>query len=105
MPACSAALASWIVRTSKAAALTCSRRVTDHVSGRVTFTGLLGSGESTQLELSEGRAAWLHVARGRVRLNGEELRAGGGAGIHAETKLTLEGVDDAEVVLWELAGV
>lgn len=69
------------------------------------FTGLLGVGESTTFELDEGRDAWLHVARGSVNLNGEELRTGDGAGVQAESQLTLEGVDDAEVVLWELASV
>jgi len=66
------------------------------------YAGLFAPGETTRHGLAAGRAAWLHVARGAVRLNGLELRAGDGAAIRDERELALEGVADAEVVLWEV---
>ena len=69
------------------------------------FAGLLDVGEETSFQLPSDRAGWLHVARGSVRLNGEDLHAGDGAALRAEDgdlALALEGLEDAEVVLWEL---
>ena len=70
--------------------------------------GTFGSGEATRFELGADRAGWLHVARGRLRLNGEELDAGDGAALAADdAPFVLEmagadGDDAAEVVLWDL---
>lgn len=66
------------------------------------YAGLLGDGESAEHELPDDRAAWIHVARGSLTLNGEELGPGDGAGIRGERELRLEGVSDAEFVVWEL---
>ena len=68
------------------------------------YAGLLASGEQTQHELDSRRAAWIHVARGRLKLNDLELGAGDGAAIRDESLLTLQGLDEAELVLWELTG-
>jgi len=67
------------------------------------YASLLAPGDRAEHELPRGRAAWLHVARGKVRLNGQDLGPGDGAAIRDESQLTLEGVEDAELVLWELA--
>ncbi len=66
------------------------------------YAALLGPGERRTHELAPGRSAWLHVARGRLRLKGQELGPGDGAGIRAETQLDLQGIEDAELVLWDL---
>jgi redox-sensitive bicupin YhaK (pirin superfamily) len=66
------------------------------------YAGLLAGGEATEHALPDDRDAWLHVARGRVELNGMDLGPGDGAGIRAETRLALRGVEDAEIVLWDL---
>jgi len=66
------------------------------------FAGLLDTGEKTSHRLAADRSAWLHVARGKVRLNGIELGPGDGAGITEEEELVLEGVEDSELVLWEI---
>jgi redox-sensitive bicupin YhaK (pirin superfamily) len=63
---------------------------------------LIGAGDRVPHELAEGRSAWLHVARGRVALNGQALGAGDGAGLVGERAFELGGVDEAEVVLWDL---
>ena len=66
------------------------------------FAAVLGPGGHVEHELPSGRTAWLHVARGRVRLGEEELGPGDGAGVRDERRLILEGLEDAELVLWEL---
>ncbi len=67
------------------------------------FVGTLCQGDRVEHALGADRAAWLHVATGRVRLGDVELGPGDGAGLREERALVLEGVEDAELVLWELA--
>lgn len=66
------------------------------------FAGLFSEGERDTLELGAGRGAWLHVATGSIELNGQRLNPGDGAAIREEERLELAGVDDANVVLWDL---
>lgn len=68
------------------------------------YIATLSAGDVESFELGAGRMAWLHVARGAVRIGDEELRAGDGAAFERERRITLAGrsEDDAEVVLWEL---
>jgi len=81
----------------------------DGASGSLTigqdarlFAGLFDRGERTTWRLEAGRMAWLHVARGRCRAGDVELGPGDGAAIQGEPHVLLEGLDEAEVVLWEL---
>lgn len=66
------------------------------------YTGLLSGAETIQHELASERVAWLHVARGELRLNGERLGPGDGAAILDEPALTLDQGAEAELVLWDL---
>ena len=66
------------------------------------YAGLLGSGDHTRHALASDRVAWIHVARGRLMLNDHELGPGDGAAIRDESLLALEGLEDAELVVWEL---
>lgn len=66
------------------------------------YTGLLASGERMRHKLPSGRTAWIHVARGRLNLNDLEFSAGDGAAIRDEPILTIQGLEEAEFVLWEL---
>ena len=66
------------------------------------FLGTFDASEAASLPL-EGRRAWIHVASGAVRVNGHDLGPGDGAGMVDEVELRLEGVDRAEVVVWDLA--
>ena len=50
-----------------------------------------------------GRGTWLQVARGVVALNDTEMREGDGAAIEAEPRIAIEGVTDAEILLFDLA--
>ncbi|MEB3358560.1 MAG: pirin family protein [Synechococcales bacterium] len=63
----------------------------------------LGEGEAVNYVLADGRVAWLQVARGALRLNGQLLTAGDGAAISQETMISLEGTADrSEALLFDL---
>ncbi len=68
------------------------------------YAGLFAPGESTTYVLPEGRNAWIHVARGKVTLNGETLSAGDAASVDAAgaQPLAIEGLEAAEVLLFDL---
>jgi redox-sensitive bicupin YhaK (pirin superfamily) len=66
------------------------------------YAGLLAPGDSAVHELAPRRRAWVQVARGAVTLNGIALAAGDGAAIEDEPAITLRGVEDAEVLLFDL---
>jgi hypothetical protein len=67
------------------------------------YVSLLESGQEVQHDLAKDRYAWLQVAKGEVELNGKKLHQGDGAAISDETKLTLKGIANAEVLLFDLA--
>jgi len=67
------------------------------------YATVLASGETVTHALSAGRGAWVQVARGSVTLNGETLKAGDGAAVATQDALRLEGIDDAEVLVFDMA--
>jgi quercetin 2,3-dioxygenase len=71
-------------------------------SDAVLHAGVFAGGESAELTLSPGRHAWAQVARGKVRINGRELGEGDGAAISEEAVVRVEGVDDGEVLIFDL---
>ena len=73
-----------------------------HADARL-YAGLFDAGQKAALELPPGRHAWVQVARGRVRVNGQELEAGDGIALAEETRVELEGVDAGEVLAFDLA--
>ena len=76
--------------------------VTIHTDAKL-YASRLEAGEQASLELAKGRHAWIHVARGEVKVNGEVLAHGDGAALSDEARVALEGVRDAEVLVFELA--
>jgi hypothetical protein len=68
----------------------------------VVYAGLFDKGEAAELRLDRGRHAWVHVARGKVRVNGRELKAGDGAALSQEDVVRIEGVDGGEVLVFDL---
>jgi quercetin 2,3-dioxygenase len=62
----------------------------------------LSEGERVVHGLAAGRRAWLHVARGIVRLNGDELREGDGAAIVDEREIVIDTEYRGEVLLFDL---
>ncbi|MEZ4360812.1 MAG: pirin family protein [Kofleriaceae bacterium] len=65
--------------------------------------GLFAEGERAELPLAVGRHGWVHVARGRARVNGEELAAGDAAALSDEPRVVIEGIDGGEVLVFDLA--
>ena len=65
------------------------------------FAGLFEGGESARHSIAVGRKGYVHVARGRVDVNGQALAAGDalktGAG-----DITIAGGDSAEVLVFDL---
>jgi len=76
--------------------------VTVHQDASVYASVLRKDAEAIH-SLASGRHAWLQVARGEITLNGEGLNQGDGAAISAEEKISLRGLQDAEVLLFDLA--
>jgi redox-sensitive bicupin YhaK (pirin superfamily) len=67
------------------------------------YATLLSAGQAVTHRLSPGRGAWVQVARGSVILNGERLAEGDGVSVSTPGTLHLEGVDDAEALLFDMA--
>jgi hypothetical protein len=66
------------------------------------YATLLDGDESASLVLAADRSAYVHVARGRVTLNGVELGPGDGVKVRDEQALRLTDGEDAEVLLFDL---
>jgi redox-sensitive bicupin YhaK (pirin superfamily) len=67
------------------------------------YAALLADGEGAGLRLGPGRHAWVQVVRGEVRLGDHDLGEGDGAALSEERALELTGLDDAEVLVFDLA--
>jgi len=67
------------------------------------YATVLAPGETVQHALKPERHAYVQVARGSVTLNGQPLETGDGAAISDEQSINLAGVQDAEVLLFDLA--
>jgi redox-sensitive bicupin YhaK (pirin superfamily) len=67
------------------------------------YATVLGAGDSVEHALKPERHAYVQVARGSVKLNGQQLAEGDGAAISAEKAVELTGVRDSEVLLFDLA--
>jgi hypothetical protein len=65
------------------------------------YAGLFDGAERATLEIAAGRLGYVHVARGRLSVNGERLQAGDALKT-AAGPLRLEGGEDAEVLVFEL---
>jgi len=63
---------------------------------------LLRHGVGLSYKLAEGRSGYVHVARGSAEVNGEALNDGDAAILKAEREVRLEGIDDAEILLFDL---
>lgn len=67
------------------------------------YASVLPAKAAVTHEIAPGHNAWLQVARGRVTLNGTMLTAGDGASTRETGVLAIEGVEDAEVLLFDIA--
>jgi len=67
------------------------------------FAGLFDGDESATQPIAPGRRAYVHVARGRVTVNGQALEAGDAAKLAGEAAVRLESGQGAEVLVFDLA--
>ncbi len=67
------------------------------------FAAVLDAGQQVTYDLAKGRKAWLQVARGDVVMNGHDLKAGDGAAVEDEPRLTVAvRTHRAEILLFDL---
>lgn len=66
------------------------------------FAARLAPGEQATHKLAPKRHAWVQVARGTIKLNGQEMKAGDGAAISNENAVTCKAEEAAEVLLFDL---
>ncbi len=66
------------------------------------YASILKIGDTFEHTLEPGRAAWIQVARGKVKVNDRSLGQGDGAAVTDEPKLRLTGDGDSEILLFDL---
>ncbi|AUT72626.1 MULTISPECIES: pirin family protein [Paraburkholderia] len=66
------------------------------------YAGLFDGNETAGVDIAADRFAYVHVARGSVKLNGVELNEGDGARIRNERRLEFTEGQDAEVLVFDL---
>ena len=75
--------------------------MTIHQDARIYAT-LLDGAESVVHPIANGRRAYVHVARGSVKVNGVALASGDAARIENEAQVTLGEGAGAEVLVFDL---
>ena len=68
------------------------------------YAATLDEDQEIAFDLAEGRKGWVQVARGSVKLNGMELRAGDGVAALESGRLEMGGGESAEVLVFDLPG-
>jgi redox-sensitive bicupin YhaK (pirin superfamily) len=85
-----------------AAPATAGGAVAIHQDARV-YAGLFADRETASLPLPAGRRAYVHVARGRLAVNGVQLAAGDAVKLDAMPAIELAAGEDAEVLVFDLS--
>ena len=75
--------------------------VTIHQDANV-YAALLDGKDAVAHRLAPARRAYVHVARGAVKVNGVELKGGDGAKITEESEIEFSGAKQAELLLFDL---
>jgi redox-sensitive bicupin YhaK (pirin superfamily) len=75
--------------------------VTVHQDANLYIARLDKEAEAKQA-LQPGRHAWVQIARGKVKLNGKELKTGDGAAVSDEKEIRVTATEPAEVLLFDL---
>jgi quercetin 2,3-dioxygenase len=81
-----------------------------HLPGTVTIhadavlhAGLFDGAESAELPLDPQRRGYVHVVRGRVRVNGHALEAGDALKLDGESRIQVDQGQGAEVIVFDLS--
>jgi redox-sensitive bicupin YhaK (pirin superfamily) len=75
--------------------------VTIHQDATIAAS-LLSPGQRVEHTIGKQRFAWVQVARGTIELDGQQMTAGDGASIVGAGTVALAGVDDAELLVFDL---
>lgn len=67
------------------------------------YGSVLAGGESLLHQIGPNRGVWVQMIRGAVTANGERIAAGDGLALVRESDIRIEGVEDAEFILFDLA--
>ncbi len=73
-----------------------------HQDARILL-GDIRASQALSYGISADRHVWLQVLRGEIAVNGVHLHSGDGLAVSDERSLTLEGVADSELMLFDLA--
>jgi hypothetical protein len=66
------------------------------------YASLLRDRDSISHTLAGDRKGWVHVARGNILLNGEQLHAGDGVAIDGPAAVTLSSSSEGEVLMFDM---
>jgi redox-sensitive bicupin YhaK (pirin superfamily) len=75
--------------------------VTIHQDAYV-YASMLDGKDAVTHRLAPGRRAYVHVARGALKVNGVELKGGDGAKITEKSEIGFSGAKQAELLLFDL---
>lgn len=67
------------------------------------LVAVLSAGQQLSYRLKPRRYAWLQLAHGGVSLNGTVLNVANGAAISMEEMVEIQALDDAEILLFDVA--
>jgi quercetin 2,3-dioxygenase len=76
--------------------------VTIHADAKL-YAGLFDGAEQAELALADGRIAYVHLVRGSLTVNGQDLKAGDALQLRQTSRLALTAGRDAEVLVFDLA--
>jgi quercetin 2,3-dioxygenase len=66
------------------------------------YAAILDGGEGVKHELAPGRLAYVHVVRGNVKVNGEQLGTGDAIKLSQEELVSVSDAEKAEILLFDL---
>lgn len=76
--------------------------VTIHADAKL-YAGLFDGAEAAEVALAPGRLAYVHLVRGSLKVNGQDLTAGDALQVREASRVSLSGGQDAEVLVFDLA--
>ncbi|MFG6466197.1 pirin family protein [Roseateles sp. BYS87W] len=76
--------------------------VTIHADARL-YAGLFNGSEAAELALAPGRLAYVHLVRGALTVNGQNLASGDALQVRETSRLVFSAGQDAEVLVFDLA--
>ena len=66
------------------------------------FAGLFEQDQQTNYEINENRDVWVQIARGCIKVNGEDLQQGDGIAVTHAGELNFTNGNNAEVVIFDM---